>query len=98
MSVSEKLLSLIGLERMTNRDVIIAELSEMTDEQFDRFINGYPDFDQKIDAICCEECKTRHGGNCPRHDDDSKCSDHFNRVDWFSQPCTREHLILEATT
>lgn len=96
MSISEKLLNAIGLERMTNRDVIMEELAGMTDAEFNRFLDNCPDIDSRLEAICCEECKAQHGGKCPRPDDDSKCSDHFNRVDWLSQPCTHESLITEV--
>jgi len=96
VKIPEKLLNAIGLEPMTNRDVIVAELAELTDEQFDRFLNGNVDLDQKVDALCCEACKATHNGKCPRTGDDDRCSDHYNRVDWLSQPCTHDTLITEV--
>ena len=93
-----KVLEAIVLHAMTNREALMEELDDMTDEAFNEFLNGHPIADQKLEAICCAECKSRHDGKCPRHDDDDgRCSDYFNRIEWLSQPCTRERLLPEVT-
>lgn len=96
MSLVEKMMSMIGMEPANNRDVIMEELVDMTDEEFDRFLGDNPEIDQKVSAVYCEECKARHGGECPRPGDDDRCEDVFSRVTWLSQPATREHIITEG--
>lgn len=50
--MAEKLLTLIGLPPVTNREAIMQEIEALSDEEFDRFIGGHSRLNQYIDESC----------------------------------------------
>lgn len=90
MTIKEKLLELIGLERMTNRDLILAELAEMDGAAFyDAFCDNKTAM--ATDDAKCADCHALHGGKCPRPGDDDPCA--LTDAAWLEMPATRERLI-----
>ena len=92
MSISEKLLSFIGVAPVTNRDELFYELEEMDNERIETLIANNDLFDL-LDSIKCDECKEDHGGKCPRPGDSDTCP---SLGAWLGQRCRRECLIGEV--
>lgn len=95
--MAEKLLTLIGLPPVTNREAIMQEIEALSDEEFDRFIGGHTKLDVYVDGVVCEKCKEAHGG-CIRTDDSESCSRAFNRIDWLRKTNTEDLNIREVLT
>lgn len=72
MNMKEKLLNLIGLEPMTNRDRLIEELYGLSGEQLYQVLSGSRGA-MMIDDAQCATCHRMHDGECPKPDDVSAC-------------------------
>lgn len=95
MTLKERALNLIGLERMTNRDQLIEELAELEGEAlYDALVDNR--LVQRIDELRYEDCHRLHGGMCPRPEDDAECV--LSLEDWMGTPCERERLLPEDLT
>lgn len=68
MSIKEKMLSLIGLEPMTNRDRLIEELYGLSGEQLYQVLSNSRGA-MMIDDAQCATCHRMHDGKCPKPDD-----------------------------
>ena len=96
MTIPEKLLNAIGLERMTNRDVLMEDLAALDNATFEYMVlSRQSDLPEMIENIKCADCKKQHGDKCLAPDDDTPCVTKL--ADWFSQPCTHDHLIPEVS-
>jgi len=96
MTIPEKLLNAIGLERMTNRDVLMEDLAALDDATFEYVVlSRQSEMPEHLQELVCEDCKKQHDGKCTAPDDDDKCP--FSSTEWLSFPCTRDHLIPEVS-
>lgn len=68
MSVKEKMLDLIGLAQMTNRDRLLEEFGEMDGEQLYQALADNRST-RLIDDAMCAACHRMHDGKCPKPDD-----------------------------
>ncbi len=66
--MKEKLLNLIGLEPMTNRDRLIEELYGLSGEQLYQVLSSSRGA-MMIDDALCATCHRMHDGECPKPDD-----------------------------
>ena len=66
--MKEKMLSLIGLEPMTNWDRLLEELGEMDGEQLYQALADNRST-RLIDDAMCAACHRMHDGECPKPDD-----------------------------
>lgn len=96
MTISEKLLNLIGLPLITNRQFIMLEIESLTDEEFVKLIGTSTALDTHIDQDICRACITANG-SCTRTDD-GKCSAGFDTVSWLNKPNTENLNIKEILT
>lgn len=89
MTIKERFLNLIGLEAMTNRDLILMELAEM---DADALYGALADnkLTRRLDDLKCADCHRLHGGECPCPDNDA-CA--LPLEDWLDMPATRERLL-----
>ena len=92
MKAVEFLLRLVGLEPMTNKDVLLAELSELSGEQFETLVlSRQSDFPERLDGLMCADCEEQNDGVCPNLDDDDGCKMTLGK--WLEMECTRETLL-----
>lgn len=89
MSVMEKALGLIGLERMTNREVLLEDLAALSPSGLYEVLADNR-LTQLIDDMHCEDCHRLHGGKCPKPDE-ADCD--LSTEAWLERACEREHLI-----
>lgn len=95
MNIPEKQLNVIGLEMMTNRDVIMKELAGLDNAAFEHVLfSRQSDAPEMVEFAKCDDCKTQHGGECTASDDEDPCA--LNMSDWLSQPCTHDRLLSEV--
>lgn len=98
MTLKEKMLNAIGLERATNRDALLDELAALPGEALIEALAN----DRAADALewlRCDDCKAAHGGECPLPDGQDITEDHpcpTSMADWLEMPCTRERLLPEV--
>ena len=90
MTVSEKLLTLIGLPAMTNREALMHDLDALTDAQLAKVLNEST-IDLALDKIICQDCKDEHGGKCPREKPDGPCV--IDMAEWLAKPCKHDNLL-----
>lgn len=100
MTLKERVLDAIGLERLTNKDALLAELAELPGETLD-IVLGDNRLTEALDWMCCDDCKAAHGGECPLPEDqditeDTPCP--LTVGQWLEMPCTRERLLPEDLT
>ena len=94
MALSEKLLNLIGIGRMSNRDVLLDEFAAISAEDFERIVLSHSsNLYETLELYRCADCKADHGGQCPNPEDDACPS---SMAEWLDSPCRREHLIVEV--
>ena len=91
MAIGEKILGLIGLEPITNREQLLDELAELSAEELEKLL-AKGDLYDRLGDIKCEECKEDHGGECPCSDEDDDCP---SLAEWLDRPCVRERLLPE---
>jgi hypothetical protein len=72
VSVKEKMLDLIGLAPMTNRDRLLEELGGMDGERLYQALADNRST-RLIDDAMCAACHRMHDGKCPKPDD-SECA------------------------
>ena len=89
MTIKERALDLIGLERMSNREVLLEDLAALDSEQMYRMIADNR-LTRVIDDLHCEDCHRMHGGKCPKPDSDD-CV--ITSEEWLELPCERARLI-----
>lgn len=91
MTLKERFLNLIGLEAMTNRDLLLMELGAMDAEAFDhQVLSCMSDLPERVEAAHCEDCKAQHGGVCINPGDDA-CT--YTTAIWLDEPTTREAIL-----
>ena len=94
MTLKERALSLIGLERATNRDVLLEELAEVPADRFyDLLADGA--VNMAMDQWKCSDCEAAHGGTCPLNGADDDCA--MTMGQWLEQPCEHERLLPEVS-
>lgn len=92
-----KFLEMIGLHALTNREALMEELDALNDDTFDRMIlSRESDLPEVLGEFKCQDCKKKHGGNCPASGDDDPCV--TSMAEWLSQTCEHESLISEVVT
>lgn len=89
MTIKERALDLIGLERMSNREVLLEDLAALDNEQMYRMLADNR-LTRVIDDLHCEDCHRLHGGKCPKPDSDD-CV--ISVEAWLDMPCERPRLI-----
>ena len=94
MTLSEKLLNLIGMEPVTNRETIMEEIDRLTDEDFVKLIGMCCKLDSHIDEIICRACKSDHEGICLHPESEGTCPC-YKPVEWLSKPNTENLNIKE---
>lgn len=97
MTVSEKLLNLIGLSLVTNREFIMMEIESLSDEEFLKLIGLCCPLDSHIDSIICQACKAEHDGVCLYPENESTCPC-YNPLEWLNKPNTVNLNIREILT
>ena len=91
MTIKERFFNLIGLEAMTNRDLLLMELDAMDAEAFEhQVLSRMSDLPERVEAAHCEDCRAAHGGQCPQPGDD-ECTYHV--AQWLDEPTTREAIL-----
>lgn len=91
MSIKERFLNLIGLETMTNRDLLLMELGELDAKTFERMVlSRMSDLPEWVENAHCEDCKAAHSGECPTPEDNA-CT--YTTAIWLDEPCTREAIL-----
>lgn len=95
MTMTEKVLGLIGLARMTNRDQLIDELAALDGAKLYAVLADNR-LTQRIDDLKCEDCHRLNGGMCPVPGGDDVCA--LMQEDWLELPCERERLLPEDLT
>ena len=86
MKVAEKLLTAIGLEPMTNKDVLLEAMAEMDGYQLQALLFSCTStLERDLDEIMCSECKEKHGGRCSAGED-VVCV--IQTGEWLDQPAT----------
>ena len=98
MTLKERALTLIGLERMTNRDQLIDELAALPGEALIRVLET-DRAAMALEWLRCDDCKAAHGGECPLPEGQDITEDHpcpTSMADWLEMPCTRERLLPEV--
>lgn len=96
MTVKEKVLDLIGLEGMSNREALLEELSELTSEQLEMVLFGHKRETDRLQTILgeyqCDACQRIRGGKPPcETDDDVPCA--LDTAAWLDLPCERDRLV-----
>lgn len=85
MKKLEKLLHIFGIERYTNRRALMEELEALSDEEFERALDGSP-LGEMLNRTSCAECRYLCG-HCQRHGD-AYCGEFdlpaWLRRDWCS--------------
>lgn len=92
MSMKEKMLSLIGLEPMTNRDRLLEELGEMDGEQLYQALADNRST-RLIDDAMCAACHRMHDGKCPKPDD-GECALTFRA--WLNMAWDGTSILVEV--
>lgn len=83
---------------MTNREKLLAEMTELTSEQLDRILFANMSECDRLQKILgdyqCEDCKAKCGGECPARDDED-CGEPrgLSTPAWLELPCTRTRLV-----
>ena len=91
MSMKERMLNLIGLEPMTNRDRLVEEFGTMTGGQI------YTAMSDNLGAVLiddakCAACHRLHGGECPKTDDGGECA--LTIEAWLDMPWEGTSILL----
>lgn len=89
MTVKEKALSLIGLERTRNIDVLLDDLAELTAEELLCILPLDSPLVKRLKMRRCDDCWTKHG-TCP-HPFSQDCPGSL--AEWLEQPTDRETII-----
>ena len=87
--MKEKVLDMIGLVPITNRDQLIDELAVLDGAKLYAVLADNR-LTQRIDDLKCEDCHRLHGGMCPVPGD-GVCA--LTEEDWLELPCERERLL-----
>ncbi|MBQ3424412.1 MAG: hypothetical protein IJH38_04350 [Clostridia bacterium] len=91
MTLKEHFLSLIGLEAMTNKDLLLCELGSLDGKTFEYMIlSNMSDLPKLVEFAHCEDCRAAHGGQCPQPGDD-ECT--YRVAQWLDEPTTREAIL-----
>ena len=92
MSMKEKMLNLIGLAPMTNRDRLLEEFGEMDGERLYQALADNRST-RLIDDAMCATCHRMHGGTCPKPDD-SGCAITIGA--WLDMAWDGTSILVEA--
>ena len=98
MTMTERVMGLIGLETMTHREALLEELSELTSEQlFKVLFSNMGEGDKLLRIIGdyqCADCRSLRGGTCPAEESGEDCETHgLSTEAWLDLPCKRERLV-----
>ncbi len=79
---------------MTNRDLILMKLIQLSPEQFAEMLNDQ--ITELMHGALCELCMKRNGGQCAAEQDTiSGCN--FDLAAWLKEDISREKLEAAAT-
>ena len=91
MNIKEKLMDLIGVAVMTNKDLLLMELDKLDGKTFEHMIlSNMSDLPKLVEFVHCEDCKAQHGGVCINPGDDA-CT--YTTAKWLESPCIRDHIL-----
>lgn len=93
----DRFLELIGLCRTTNREAIMDEIAELSDEDFKKLLGLCCRLDSHIDNCICQTCKAEHDGSCLHGDSEDPC-EYFKPLEWLNRPNTADLNIKEILT
>lgn len=89
-----KFMELIGLREITNREAIMEEIEQLSDEEFKKLIGLCCKLDEHIDQCICQACKADHNGTCLHPENESTCPC-YNQIEWLNKPNTADLNIKE---
>lgn len=91
----EKLLKFIGIERVTNRAELMAELDELPDADFAALIGANGEIGDRVVALSCAECKAANGGRCVHQGDNEYCGEYEIEA-WLNRDWCGQRFLVEG--
>lgn len=95
--LADKFLDMIGLRLITNREAIMEEIEQLSDEDFKKLLGFCCQLDSHIDDCICQTCRAEHGGSCLHEENEEPC-EYYKPLEWLNKPNTVDLNIKEILT